>query len=311
MENLIIIDLGSNSVRLSINEIAADGSTKEVKRLKRMSRLAEGMGQADGAKVLQPAAIERTLAALKEFKDIYQTYPNVKLKGIATAAVRSAENSQAFLAQIKALTGVTVDVLSGEREAYYDYLGVMSVLPIKDCLIMDMGGGSFELILVKNRNALNLISIPYGAVSLTEKFKMNNQIEATNLFAFQRFLQAQFNQLPWLTKGHGLPIILLGGANRTVIRYELEKDHPHQLASHQYSLAAEQFLNIYQQWLGLNCQERAALLGDEADRADIIMGGLTPLVQLVEMLGIPELIFSESGVREGILAEMQATANNG
>ncbi len=304
MENVVILDLGSNSTRLSINEVT-NGSFREVRRQKVMTRMAEGMGKTLGEKVLKKAAIERTLAALADFKKEYQDLPNLKVKGIATAAVRAASNSQAFLNQVKELTGVDVEVLSGDAEAYYDYVGVKNSLKLNDFILCDMGGGSFELAVVKDGQAVNLASIPFGAVSLTERFNAQDLLSAKDLFRFQGFVQGLFNEQLWLLEGRYLPLVLLGGANRTVARTEMMRRGQKKLDEfHGVKMSARSFLNIYTDWLGLNFSQRRERLGVEADRADIILGGLTPIAQLIQQLDIPELIFSESGVREGILYSM-------
>lgn len=270
-----------------------------------MTRMAEGMGKTLGEKVLKKAAIERTLAALADFKKEYQNLPNLKVKGIATAAVRAASNSQAFLNQVKELTGVDVEVLSGDAEAYYDYVGVKNSLKLNDFILCDMGGGSFELAVVKDGQAVNLASIPFGAVSLTERFNAQDLLSAKDLFRFQGFVQGLFNEQLWLLEGRYLPLVLLGGANRTVARTEMMRRGQKNLDEfHGVKMSARSFLNIYTDWLGLNFSQRQERLGVEADRADIILGGLTPIAQLIQQLDIPELIFSESGVREGILYSM-------
>lgn len=304
MENVVILDLGSNSTRLSINEVT-NGSFREVRRQKVMTRMAEGMGKTLGEKVLKKAAIERTLAALTDFKKEYQDLPNLKVKGIATAAVRAASNSQAFLNQVKELTGVDVEVLSGDAEAYYDYVGVKNSLKLNDFILCDMGGGSFELAVVKDGQAVNLASIPFGAVSLTERFNAQDLLSAKDLFRFQGFVQGLFNEQLWLLEGRYLPLVLLGGANRTVARTEMMRRGQKNLDEfHGVKMSARSFLNIYTDWLGLDFSQRQERLGVEADRADIILGGLTPIAQLIQQLDISELIFSESGVREGILYSM-------
>lgn len=304
MENVVILDLGSNSTRLSINEVT-NGSFREVRRQKVMTRMAEGMGKTLGEKVLKKAAIKRTLAALTDFKKEYQDLPNLKVKGIATAAVRAASNSQAFLNQVKELTGVDVEVLSGDAEAYYDYVGVKNSLKLNDFILCDMGGGSFELAVVKDGQAVNLASIPFGAVSLTERFNAQDLLSAKDLFRFQGFVQGLFNEQLWLLEGRYLPLVLLGGANRTVARTEMMRRGQKNLDEfHGVKMSARSFLNIYTDWLGLDFSQRQERLGVEADRADIILGGLTPIAQLIQQLDIPELIFSESGVREGILYSM-------
>lgn len=305
MNNLAILDLGSNSARLAIIQVNADQTFTELVRKKVMTRLAEGMGQKEGPQVLLPEAIKRTLAALTEFKAEYEQYSNIEVKGIATAAVRNATNQAEFLKQVEALTGVQVEVLSGEAEAYYDYVGVINTLPVSDCLICDMGGGSCELVLVREKKLVDAISIPYGAVSLTEKFNAKEQLSAQDLFNFQRFVYYKFTQLPWLKQATGLPLVLLGGANRTVARQQLQKlGEPVGEFLHGVKMSAYAFEEIYASWLGMNLAQRKAALGQEAPRADIILGGLTPIVCLIQNYEIPEIIFSESGVREGIIYSM-------
>lgn len=100
--------------------------------------MAEGMGNSE-KKVLQADAIERTLDAVRNFQKHYENLPNLKIKGIATAAVRVAENKEEFLEKIKSLTGVEVEILSGSAEAYYDFVGVANCLDVKDAVICDMG----------------------------------------------------------------------------------------------------------------------------------------------------------------------------
>ncbi|WP_282709395.1 Ppx/GppA family phosphatase [Ligilactobacillus sp. Marseille-Q7487] len=307
MKNLAILDFGSNSTRLAIIELDDAGSFKEVKRQKVMTRLAEGMGQIEGSPILQETAIKRTLEALTQFKAEYEQYPNLIVKAIATAAVRCAKNSATFVQQVKDLTGVEIEILSGQAEAYYDYLGVINTLDVSDCLLCDMGGGSFELCLIKDKKLSDSISIPYGAVSLSEKFNAKDKITAQDLFQLQRFVQYKFNQLPWLKNGTGLPLVLLGGANRTVARQQLERlGEPLTDFMHGVKMSAYSFQEIYSSWLGMSLAERQKELAEEANRADIIIGGLTPISYLIQVNEVPEIIFSESGVREGIIYSMIA-----
>ena len=117
MENLAIVDLGSNSARMAITEIAPDGHFREIKRVKENTRLSEGMGR---EKMLQEDAMNRTIAALKRFKKIYEGMPHTQVRAITTAAVRQARNRQEFLNRVQKEVGIRLQVLSGKKEAYYD-----------------------------------------------------------------------------------------------------------------------------------------------------------------------------------------------
>ena len=114
---LAIIDLGSNSVRLKIDQIKLDGSYQTEQYEKRYVRLSSNMGP---EKILQPEPIRRTLKALAEFRQICDQYKHLKILAVATAAVRQAQNQAEFLQEVKKKTGFVIHVISGEQEAYLD-----------------------------------------------------------------------------------------------------------------------------------------------------------------------------------------------
>ncbi|GHP13116.1 exopolyphosphatase [Lentilactobacillus fungorum] len=301
MENLVILDIGSNSVRMAINQIAADGSYREIKRVKSDSRLSEGMGR---AKVLQEAAMERTIKSLADFKRLYLKYDAKKVIGIATAAVRQAKNQAEFLAAVKKRIGIQLKVLSGTQEAYYDYLGVVNRLGVKNCLILDIGGASCELIRVSHGQSKNLTSIPIGAVNLTERYHLEDTISGANLFNAQFNIRKLYSRIQWLSRSYHQPLVLLGGANRTLARINRRRQHMMRIdAIHGYHLTAEQVNRTYLNLLRGNVASRRQIQGLESDRADIIVGGLLPLIVLMDKVDAKKVLFSESGVREGIITE--------
>ncbi|KRN93651.1 Ppx/GppA family phosphatase [Pediococcus stilesii] len=301
MKNLVIVDLGSNSVRMAINTIAEDGSFREIKRIKEDSRISEGMGR---ERLLRPQAMNRTIDALHRFKVIYEEYSNIEVRGITTAAVRMARNQREFLKRVQKETGIKLDVLSGDDEAYYDYLGVINSLEVKDCLILDTGGASCELIDVHEGKARNLISIPIGAVSLSERFHLNNAIRADNLFSAEIFVNQQLRDIWWIMDAFNKPIVLLGGANRTLARMNRRRQKISRINNiHGYRLKTESVNRTFRALITRNLDARKKMAGLETSRADIIVGGMLPLVMLLQMIDADRVIFSESGVREGIISE--------
>lgn len=301
MKNLVIVDLGSNSARMAINSIADDGSFKEIKRIKEDSRISEGMGR---ERLLRPQAMNRTIEALHRFKAIYEEYPNTEVRGITTAAVRMARNQREFLKRVQKEIGISLDVLSGDDEAYYDYLGVINSLEIQDCLILDTGGASCELIDVHDGKARNLISIPIGAVSLSERFHLNNAIRADNLFSAEIFVNQQLRDIWWIMDAFNKPVVLLGGANRTLARMNRRRQKISRINNiHGYRLKTESVNRTFRALITRNLEARKKMAGLEPSRADIIVGGMLPLVMLLQMIDADRVIFSESGVREGIISE--------
>lgn len=301
MENLAIVDLGSNSARMAITEIAPDGRFREIKRVKENTRLSEGMGR---EKMLQEPAMKRTIDALKHFKQLYQAMPNVKVRAITTAAVRQAHNRQEFLDRVQREVGIKLQVLSGKKEAYYDYLGVVRTLKLNHCLILDVGGASCELVLVQQHRARDLISIPVGAVTLSEQFRLNGYVRSADLFRAQVAMNDRLKKIPWMRYATRVPIVLLGGANRTLARMAWSYHHRcHRRSIHGYQLSSRAVYAIYRELLNRNLAQRKKMSGLEPERADIIIGGMLPLVSLLQRNSDGRVIFSESGVREGIITE--------
>lgn len=301
MKNLVIVDIGSNSSRMAIYKIDVDGFCTEVRRCKSSSRLSEGMGP---EKYLTPTAISRTIDSLKSFKQIYSSVPNPTVITIATAAVRQAKNQKSFLKKVRKKVGLNVRVLSGREEAYYDYLGVINRVKMNDYLVMDIGGASIELVRVRGRKRRDLMSIPVGSVNISERFNLKNYVNGADLFSAQRFLKNIFHRVPWLNKASHYQIILLGGAARTLARINRNHQHFYNVDYlNGYHLNQHRILGTYEMLLRKNLSDRKNVNGLERDRADIILGGLLPLITLLDELDSRRVVFSDGGVREGIINE--------
>ncbi|CAM3067675.1 Ppx/GppA family phosphatase [Lactiplantibacillus plajomi] len=307
MKNLAIVDLGSNSARMAVSRIHENGTASEIKRVKEDTRLSQGMG---AQHVLQPEAIERTIRALQGFRCLYSAMPHTAVIGITTAAVRMAQNQREFLDRVRQSVGLDLRVLSGDDEAYYDYLGVVNSLVVSDCLILDTGGASCELILVKDGRKQQLISVPFGAVTLSEQFGLDDVIAADQLFRAQMFLRNRLADIWWLSEARHYPIILLGGANRTLARINRRRQQKLKVEDiHGYRLKTETVFHTFIDLLARSKKGRQSISGMEYDRADIIVGGMLPLVTLLQMLDSDRVVFSESGVREGIISEYLNSEN--
>lgn len=299
MENLVVIDLGSNSVRMTISEIDDAGNYKTVNQVKRYVRLSENMGD---EQLLQPVAIERTLAALTDFKTIYDQLEHKQIKAVATAAVRQASNQKQFLKQVKEQLGLTFTVISGANEARYDYLGVVNTLPIVNGLLVDTGGASSELILVQNRQMKQVVSIPLGSVTLSQTYLESDRIQADSLFSAMTFVNNVLNDVWWLREAANLPVIGLGGANRTLAKINRRKKNFLNFEDvHGYKLTATDVYATLTQLLGLDLAGRKKVPGLSKDRADIIIGGLIPVALLMRLLDSQQITFSNAGLRDGIL----------
>ncbi|KRK88256.1 Ppx/GppA family phosphatase [Lentilactobacillus sunkii] len=299
MENLAVIDLGSNSVRMTISKISNDGSYETVAEEKQYVRLSENMGV---EKILQPAAIDRTISALKGFKSIYSKLDHLTIKAVATAAVRQATNQKQFLKRVKNDIGINLEVISGTKEAYLDYVGVSETLPATNAVIIDTGGASAEIVLVQNGKVSNLISIPIGSVTLSSKFDLADEISAAEVFKAMIFVNKIFQSVWWLRNGLNLPIIGLGGSNRTLAKINRRFNNLLDTNDiHGYQLRDDATNGTFEKIIRMNLDERKKVPGINKERADIIVGGLIPVILLMNYLDSDRIMFSTSGLREGIL----------
>lgn len=298
---LAIIDLGSNSVRLKIDQIDENGATHPERYEKEYVRLSSQMGP---EKVLKEAPIQRTLTALQGFRQIIDQYQNIQTVAVATAAVRQANNQQQFLEQVRSTTGLSIHVISGEREAYLDYVGVSRSLNINRGLILDTGGASMELIFVDNGAAEETISIPIGSVLISQHYHLTDQINPANLFDAVTRVDQILAKQRWLNRIRQGEIIALGGSNRAlakVYRWQRAQSPDDVLPVHGLTMQSGEALDIMHQLLKSNRQQRAQVRGINKDRADVIIGGLLPLMAIIRQQNISQIRFSNSGLREGLL----------
>lgn len=301
MINFVVIDLGSNSVRMRINELMDNGSFFLTHQAKEYVRLSENMGP---EKVLQKEPMERTIKALQEFKAIYDQLPNPQVHAIATAAVRQAKNQKHFLKWVKEAVDLDFDVISGDQEAYLDYLGVTRTLPVNDCIIMDTGGASTELVYVESGKLKDRISIPIGSVLISQRFGLDDEISAVNLFKAMTFVEQELSKIECLQEAHGKQLIGLGGSNRTlakIMRRQLALDPDDLPDIHGMHVPSEHVYELMESVIQMNRSQREKTPGLAKVRADVIVGGWMPIILVMRMLDIQEVIFSNHGLREGVL----------
>ena len=213
MENIGIIDLGSNSVRLVIIRIDPNGSYYQRENLIETVRLIKDIDQTG---TLSDRSIEYAIKTIKLFVNFCKTHQVDHIIAVATAATRRAKNRNVFISRIKQETGLKFKVLSGEEEAHYGYLGCVNTMPQTSGLMADLGGGSFKLVSFRDRIKENSSHFPFGSVTLTSMFNTEGKPDPTSLKKLETYLRDSYTTLPWL-KG-SKSIIGVGGTFRSLAR---------------------------------------------------------------------------------------------
>lgn len=295
-ERIAIIDLGSNSARLIVMHIYENGAYNLVYNQKEPVRLSEGMASSG---LLQPAAMQRAIDMLTIFAHMIELLAVDRTLAVATAAVRNAANGPEFIELVKQKTGISVQIINGETEATLGYLGVINTIDVDDAVLFDLGGGSIELTLIRNRQAEKTVSLPFGSVNLTEQFNLQDKVSEEQLAEAYQFIMQQFDQLDWL-KNIAVPLIGTGGTARNIAKMDQKRKNYPVSRVHNYRLGWLSFDDLWKELSNTALPQRRKTPGLSSGRADIILGGLSIVKSLFDITQSSRLIISGCGVREGL-----------
>jgi exopolyphosphatase / guanosine-5'-triphosphate,3'-diphosphate pyrophosphatase len=279
-----IIDIGTNTVKLLVADVVG-GEIRPVVSKDTTVRLGEGVYE---ARRLSRVAITRTAQAIADYVADAREPGAIKIKALTTSAVRDADNRQDFLDAVRAKTGLTVEVVSGLREAELIFRGVTSdpAWVAGRLLVMDVGGGSAEFILGKAGKIEHLVSLPLGAVRMTERFPSFPELA--------EFLRTTLHHE--LTGFGGAQLVATGGTNTTLVRVLKGKvDHA--------TFTLDEVRALVMKLNAMTLDERRRVPGLPPERADIIVAGGAVVLFAMETLGAQELTVSVRGLRYGALCE--------
>src|SRR5713101_3342372 len=193
MPTFAAIDIGSNSVRLKISRLQT-GRLKEVHEDREVTRLGEGVFSGG---LLSPEAMSETVRVLRRFHRATQECGTDSVKVVATAALRDARNSRTFLEWVRSTTGWTIEIISGLEEARLIHLGLSSRARLgnKTVLLVDLGGGSCELTLSREGQIRDTVSLPLGAVRLTNEFLHHDPPRKGELESMRGFIAREIGRI--------------------------------------------------------------------------------------------------------------------
>ena len=301
---LAAIDVGTNSVHMVIAR-PVDGGTPEVlAREKVPVRLGQG---ATDMKHLGHDAIERAVAALTEFRHIADAY-GAEVVAVATSAVREAENRRDFQQRVRDQTGVRVEVISGIEEARLIHLGALSAVPAagRPHLVLDIGGGSTELIVSTGTEPQLVRSVKLGHIRLTDRFFPGGIIRGGAVEECRRHIRSFV--APEARRARAIGFDIAVGCSGTIAALasmaasSRGKRRPRSVAN--TTIDREELDRAVAEVLARpHPDDRRDLRGLEAARRDVIVGGAVLLSQLFEDLGMESLVISTGALREGVLLD--------
>ncbi|MEV6277961.1 Ppx/GppA phosphatase family protein [Nocardia sp. NPDC051832] len=310
MTRVAAVDCGTNSIRLLIADVLADGTLADVHREMRIVRLGQGV---DATGALHPEAIERTRVALADYARLMREAGVTKLRMVATSATRDASNRDDFFAMTRAELGAVVpgaeaEVITGDEEARLSFTGAIGELASTEgpFVVVDLGGGSTELVFGDSKTGVEAaFSADIGCVRITERCLPGNpptpeQVSAARAFAAER-LAAAFERVP---VDGARTWVGVAGTMTTIAAIALDLPEYDSERVHLTRLTLDEVRAVCDRLIGMNHDQRAALGPMHPGRVDVIGGGgvITEVLaeELARRAGITELVVSEHDILDGI-----------
>lgn len=296
------IDIGTNSVLLLIAEVDGDGSVRVALNRATVTRLGEGLS-AGG--VIADAAAERTLDCLCQYWELCTQHGVRQVAAVGTSTLRTATNAADFLLVVQKALGLEIEVLSAEREAELAYRACARDFG-NDVVVIDLGGGSTELIGKDAEGALRSTSLPVGCVSLTEQFlKADPPVEA-EIVALRNYLRELLGHKldPCiLSRPHDRHPVATAGTATTLAAMQLKLPEYDPVRVHGQRLSIDDLRDRADALRALPLAERRHLPGLAPERADVILAGAELLGALMSFLGYAVITISDRGLRWGLFYE--------
>ena len=296
---IAIIDLGSNTARLIVINATPGYSYRLEDEVREVVRLRQGMTE----KGLSQNAMARGFSTLRLFKRFCDSTDVDLILSVATSAVREAANGPAFVEQVRRELDLSLRVLDGEREAYYDTIGVLNEQPITQGVALDIGGGSVQVSEIRSRRFHRGQALTLGALALTERFVHNDPIKKSEFEAAQAEIERQLDTVPWLNNKKRNTLVGLGGSIRNLAWIEAERQNYPLNTLHGFAMSrasVEKSIGLFRE---LPLPERQQVPGLSSDRADIILPGAMVLLATMDRLEVDELSIATNGLREGVFFE--------
>lgn len=301
-----VIDIGSNSIRQAVAELFADKRVRILNEFKVTPRLSRGL---ETTGLLPGDAMEAAEAAVRRMISTAKRLGVEHTRVVATSAVREAGNGEEFTRRIAAIAGAPVRILSGEEEALLCYRSAQAHFDFSSgsWAVVDLGGGSLELVLSNNGHVEQVASLPCGAVRLTERYLQPGPgIPALEML--RKNVSAEISRIITASRWQACEIVGSGGAFTSLARMisarrpgaaESDKATPGEAAR----VTRDELESLLDQLHRLSLEELLRVPGLNRSRADIIVAGLAVIAEVAACFNAPGVVASAHGIREGLLLE--------
>ena len=301
-----VIDLGSNSWRLVVFTFVPGVWWKRTDELYETVRIGAGLG-ASGR--LSEEAMQRgleTLAVFERFCASGELGPD-DVHAVATSAIRDASNQEEFLTRAGAATKLQIEVLSAEDEAWFGYVAAINTSTLTDGAVLELGGGSLQLIRVFDRRATALTSFELGAVRLTERFLSAKPAKKKELEPVRAHVREALAQMRWLPEC-GDRLVGIGGAVRNLAAAAQRHADQLDIGVQGFVITREAMADLVRKLAALPASERGEVPGIKPGRGDIILAAALVIEAVLELGRFDGIEATEAGLRDGVFLAREMLA---
>lgn len=310
---LAAIDMGTNSIHMVVVRIMPElPAFMIIEREKDTVRLGDRDPETHN---LKPEVMQKAISTLHRCREVAKTLNAEQIIAVATSAVREAPNGRDFLQQVEAETGIVVDLISGQEEARRIYLGVLSGMEFNNQphIIIDIGGGSTEIILGDSQEPRSLSSTKVGAVRLSAEFITTDPISNSEFYYLQAYIRVMLERAvddlkANLKPGESPRLVGTSGTIETLAMIHAREKLgmiPNPLNGYQFSL--KDLRETVNRLRKMNNAERAAIPGMSDRRSEIILAGALILQEAMSLLGTESITICERSLREGVIVDWMLT----
>ncbi|WP_196590782.1 exopolyphosphatase [Pectinatus frisingensis] len=298
-----VIDIGSSTIRMAIYNI-------EYGKIEMLTKKKHLIGLAGYVKnnLMQQQGIDKACDSLNEFRDFLVDFHIKNVSAFATAAIRNVKNSRAVVDELQKRTGIAIRVITGDEEAAFDFIGVMHGVDVPTGLIIDVGGGSTELIYYIDKNIEKKISLPLGALSLHTDFVEDFLPSSAEVNDMERYVTDALKKADGFTVPPAPYICGIGG---TIKSMRILYNHLFQCNDDNMMLKTADFITMIKKYMrdtAVQEKDIIMLLKSVPDRLQTIVPGMVIIDIICRYFQAEQLTYSDTGMREGYIYDQIISA---
>ena len=304
MRLLQAIDIGTNSVRSIVVEVPVGGAHRVIDDEKEMTRLGQGL---DATGMLDPDAVDRTVTALKAMMDIGRSLGVTEVRAIATEAVRRASNGPELVERLRDEAGLDVEIISAEEEGRLVWLSAASLVKdVPSSVIVDIGGGSVEIVQAIGPEPVSIVSMRLGARVLTERFIAEDPPGDASFKALKRHVRRTLRDAVAPLEPGVATLVGSGGTVTSIAAIVAGMRGRRYESLHGVEITRPELMQLLGILSHSGAAERLAMPGMPPDRVDIVLAGVLVLAEILKLFSASGILVNALGIREGVVLDTLA-----